>query len=147
MKIDIKINPQCHEDKISIEVQKICPKISKLLDYINHIENKTERLMLKKEGNLYPIVATDIYRVVIENKVTTIKTRDDIYQSSLRLYQIKELLTEDFLQISQSELVNINAISHLELTVSGMVKMVMKNDEFTYSSRRFLKTIKEKLKL
>lgn len=147
MKIDIKINPQCHEDKISIEVQKICPKISKLLDYINHIENKTERLMLKKEGNLYPIVASDIYRVVIENKVTTIKTRDDIYQSSLRLYQIKELLTEDFLQISQSELVNINAISHLELTVSGMVKMVMKNDEFTYSSRRFLKTIKEKLKL
>lgn len=147
MKIDIKINPQCHEDKISIEVQKICPKISKLLDYINHIENKTERLMLKKEGNLYPIVATDIYRVVIENKVTTIKTRDDIYQSSLRLYQIKELLTEDFLQISQSELVNINSISHLELTVSGMVKMVMKNDEFTYSSRRFLKTIKEKLKL
>ena len=38
-------------------------------------------------------------------------------------------------------------ISHLKLTPNGLVEIFLKNESFTYSSRRYLKTIKEKLEL
>jgi len=65
----------------------------------------------------------------------------------LRLYQVLDILPTTFIQISQSEIVNIDSISHLKLTPNGLVEIFLKNESFTYSSRRYLKTIKEKLEL
>ena len=65
----------------------------------------------------------------------------------IRLYQASEILPASFIQISQSEIVNIDAISHLKLTSNGLIEIYLKNESFTYSSRRYLKTIKEKLEL
>lgn len=52
-----------------------------------------------------------------------------------------------FLQISQSEVVNLDQIKHLELTTNGLVLIHFLDDDQTYSSRRYLKTIKEVLGL
>jgi len=65
----------------------------------------------------------------------------------LPLYQVLELLPADFLQISQSEIINTKQIDHLKLTGSGLIQITLKNGQITYSSRRYLKVIKEKLQL
>ena len=63
------------------------------------------------------------------------------------LYQLLQVLPDYFLQISQSEIINISYISHLKLTPNGLVQIFLKNGDMTYSSRRYLKAIKEKLEL
>ncbi len=75
------------------------------------------------------------------------KTASQTYNIDLRLYQVLEILPTNFIQISQSEIINIDSISHLKLTPNGLVEIFLKNQSFTYSSRRYLKTIKEKLEL
>ena len=57
----------------------------------------------------------------------------------MRLYQVLEILPTNFIQISQSEIINIDYISHLKLTPNGLVEIFLKNESFTYSSRRYLK--------
>ena len=49
--------------------------------------------------------------------------------------------------LDPQETVNTDSISHLKLTPNGLVEIFLKNESFTYSSRRYLKTIKEKLEL
>ena len=64
-----------------------------------------------------------------------------------RLYKIKVKLPASFIQISKSELINLNYLNHIEITSSGSLKLVFKHDYLTYSSRRYVKSIKERLGL
>ena len=61
------------------------------------------------------------------------------------LYQLSEDLPTCFLKISQSEIINTKEIDHLHFTSGGSVQIYLKNGSLTYSSRRYLKAIKEKL--
>lgn len=64
-----------------------------------------------------------------------------------RLYQIEEIVSSVFVRISKSEIINLDYIDHLKLETNGMVQLIMKNGNTTYASRRYLKTIKERLSL
>lgn len=89
----------------------------------------------------------EIVRLYLEDKVLQVETVETTYTSSLRLYQVKKDLPANFLQISQSEIIHIKQLDYLKLTANGLVKLVMKNGSVTYSSRRYLKVIKERLGL
>ena len=93
------------------------------------------------------IQISKIQRVYIENRKVLAETDSQTYALDIRLYQAVEILPASFIQISQSEIVNIDAISHLKLTSNGLIEIYLKNESFTYSSRRYLKAIKEKLEL
>ena len=96
---------------------------------------------------VYLVKIGKIQRFYIENRKVLAETASQTYSIDLRLYQVLEILPTTFIQISQSEIININSISHLKLTHNGLVEIFLKNESFTYSSRRYLKTIKEKLEL
>ena len=101
----------------------------------------------KIDDQVYLVKIGKIQRFYIENRKVLAETASQTYTIDLRLYQVLELLPSNFIQISQSEIVNIDSISHLKLTPNGLVEIFLKNESFTYSSRRYLKTIKEKLEL
>lgn len=56
-------------------------------------------------------------------------------------------LPTSFIRISKSEIVNIEMIEKLLLEPNGLIRMYLKNEDYTYSSRRYLKSIKERLSL
>ncbi len=143
MKVKLEIDERIVEDKVTIEAQAYTPQISNLVDYIHQLEKKTDRLTVKKGEEVHLLAESEVIRLVIEDKVVRVKTASDEFTTNLRLYQIKELLPANFLQISQSEIINLNHLDHLQLTSNGLVKLIMKNEDFTYSSRRYLKIIKE----
>lgn len=83
----------------------------------------------------------------MENKILTIYTWNQHFTLNERLYTIKKQLSSNFLQISKSEIINIDYIDHLKLNKNGTIEIRFSNDDFTYSSRRYLSIIKEALKL
>lgn len=147
MKVSVNINPELLEDCVTFNVKELTDKIKDMMAHITSNEQTKDRVTVKKDDAFYPILITDIYRIVIEDKAILVKTAEETYRTKLRLYQLKELLGKDFLQISQSEMINVSFLSHLELQFNGLVKLVMKNGDYTYSSRRYLKVIKEALGL
>ncbi len=55
----------------------------------------------------------------------------------------KELEISGFVRISKSELVNIRKIKSLDMSVTGTIRVIMKNGYETYTSRRNVSKLKE----
>ena len=105
-----------------------------------------QRLRGKKRWRkLYLIESNAISRIYIENRQVLSETTQGDYHLGLRLYQVLEKLPSYFIKISQSEIVNLKEIERFNITPNGLVEIHLKNKEITYSSRRYLKAIKEKL--
>lgn len=147
MKVKLAISPEIVEDLVTIEAQTMSEQVTHLVSYIQNLDKQTSRLTVKKGEQVYLVEHDEIVRLYLEDKVLQVETVGDYFTSNLRLYQVKEDLPANFLQISQSEIIHIKQLDHLKLTANGLVKLVMKNGSVTYSSRRYLKVIKERLGL
>ena len=146
MKVKLDIDQQYAEEQIIIETPTLSPRVQKVQDFVQSLDQK-ETLKGKFQDQVFLIEIQKIQRIYIENRKLIAETGNRTYALDIRLYQAVEILPASFIQISQSEIVNIDAISHLKLTSNGLIEIYLKNDSFTYSSRRYLKAIKEKLEL
>ena len=146
MKVRLDIDQQYAEEQIIIEAPTLSPRVQKVQDFVQSLDQK-ETLKGKFQDQVFLIEIQKIQRIYIENRKVIAETGNRTYSLDIRLYQAVEILPASFIQISQSEIVNIDAISHLKLTSNGLIEIYLKNDSFTYSSRRYLKAIKEKLEL
>ena len=146
MKVRLDIDKQYAEEQIIIEAPTLSPRVQKVKDFVQSLDQK-ETLKGKFQDQVFLIEIQKIQRIYIENRKVIAETGNRTYALDIRLYQAVEILPASFIQISQSEIVNIDAISHLKLTSNGLIETYLKNDSFTYSSRRYLKAIKEKLEL
>lgn len=146
MKVQLYIDEKFSEEKVIIEAPALSDAIQQLMKFAQQL-GKNKVIRGKKEEEIYLLDTAEIQRVYIENRQVWAETATGNYLLGLPLYQVLELLPTDFLQISQSEIINIKQIDHLKLTGSGLIQIAMKNGLITYSSRRYLKAIKEKLQL
>ena len=146
MKVRLDIDQQYIEEQIIIEAPTLSSKVQKVQDFVQSLDQK-ETLKGRFQDQVFLIEIQKIQRIYIENRKVLAETDGRTYALDIRLYQAVEILPASFIQISQSEIVNIDAISHLKLTSNGLIEIYLKNDSFTYSSRRYLKAIKEKLEL
>lgn len=147
MKVKLAISPEILEDLVTIEAQAMSEQVSHLMTYIQNLDKQRSSLTVKKGKQVYLVEYDEIVRLYLEDRLLQVETVENVYTSNLRLYQVKEDLPANFLQISQSEIIHIKQLDHLKLTANGLVKLVMKNGSVTYSSRRYLKVIKERLGL
>ena len=131
MKVELQIKETYKEEKLIVQAPQETKKVQKVIEFAENLDQK-ETIKGKIDDQVYKVLA---------------ETSSQTYSIHLRLYQVLEILPTSFIQISQSEIVNIDSISHLKLTPNGLVEIFLKNESFTYSSRRYLKTIKEKLEL
>ncbi|MCK3942197.1 LytTR family transcriptional regulator [Streptococcus suis] len=147
MKVKLAISPEILEDLVTIEAQAMSEQITNLVTYVQNLDKQRSSLTVKKGEQVYLLEHEEIVRLYLEDRLLQVETVENVYTSNLRLYQVKEDLPANFLQISQSEIIHIKQLDHLKLTANGLVKLVMKNGSVTYSSRRYLKVIKERLGL
>ncbi len=81
---------------------------------------------------------------IVENNKVYALTEEKL-QIKARLYQVEDLLDENFVKINQSCIANIRQIEKVQATFSGALSVVFKNGYKDYISRRKLKNVKERL--
>ncbi|WP_414049130.1 LytTR family DNA-binding domain-containing protein [Macrococcus animalis] len=146
MKIEISIDAET-EEKITISAKQMTPVLS---DFLQDTEKRfnSPRLNGRLNDNVYPIDLEEVVQFIVEDKqVHAITMNNNALKLDQRLYQIEEIVGSTFARISKSEIINLDYIHHLKLEANGMVELVMKNGNTTYASRRYLKTIRERLSL
>ena len=144
MKVEVHIDSHFQEEAVTITAPKLSTRVEQVRDFVEMLDQK-ERLRAKKEGETYLVEIRLFHRFYIENRQVVGETKDDHFILTGPLYQLSEDLPIYFLKISQSEIINTKEIDHLHFTSSGSVQINLKNGTITYSSRRYLKAIKEKL--
>ena len=90
----------------------------------------------------------DILRFFAEGKGVSCQTAGGVYAVRQRLYELEEELEGTrFVRVSHSEMVNLNKVTALDLSLTGTIKLTLEGDVAVYVSRRYVKKIKQVLGL
>ena len=143
MKLQIVIDPN-RDEEIIIYAHKKTPLLCEIeelvkshsVDLIGYTENEKVKLNLN-----------DIYCFFTEDNKIYALTENEKYRLKSRLYQLEEILNDNFVKINQSCIANIKKIDRFKATVGGSLMVIFKNGHTDFVSRRNLKNVKERLGL
>ena len=144
MKVELNIDEKFKEILVTISTDKINDEVQEL---VNYIEYKEDYLVGIADEQVCVLDISDIIRVFLEDRKVFVVTTKGKFVVRKKLYEMNNLLTKDFVKISQSEIANIKFIKNLDLSIRGTIVIVYKNSDISYVSRRLLKDFKTKLGL
>lgn len=128
------------------EVVVYSHKETRLTDEIKQIvENDSKEFMGYIEREAYKLVLSEIYCFFAEDNNVYAVTDKGRLRIKFRLYQLEDMLGDDFIKINQSCIINIREIRKFESSIGGVLKVVLKNGYSDYVSRRNIKSVKERL--
>ena len=109
------------------------------------VENSHNGFMGHGSNEIIKLDFDEIYCFsVIDNKVYAI-CKNEKLQLKERLYTVEESLPDYFIKINKSCIVNMNMIKSFDASISGTLKIHLKNGYVDYISRRQLKIVKERI--
>lgn len=142
MKLELNIDEKIKETLVVVSANKIDKEVQNL---INYIEYSSEYLIGIVEDKASIIDIGEIIRVYIEDRKTFVVTLKDTYVVKKKLYEVENMVTRNFIKISQSEIANIKFIKNLDFSNTGTIVIKYKNSDISYVSRRMIKEFKLKL--
>ena len=142
MKLELNIDEKVKETLVVVSANKIDKEVQNL---INYIEYSSEYLIGIVEDKASIIDIGEIIRVYIEDRKTFVVTLKDTYVVKKKLYEVENIVTRNFVKISQSEIANIKFIKNLDFSNTGTIVIKYKNSDLSYVSRRMIKEFKLKL--
>ena len=88
----------------------------------------------------------DVFYIESVDKRTFIYTKEKVYRSEKRLYQLENELKEyDFVKVSRTCLVNINELVHIKTLSNSRLEAELTNGEKIIVSRTYIPEIKRKI--
>lgn len=144
MKVDIHIEPGCGEISVTITAPALTDQVKALA-----VRLQGGGVLTGWRGDVaVPLPAAEILRCYGEEKGVKVQTTQGVYDLRERLYELESKLDRHtFVRISHSELVNLEKVTALDLSLTGTIRMTLAEDTVCYVSRRYVKKIKEALGL
>lgn len=142
MKLELNIDEKVKETLVVVSANKINKEVQNLINYIKY---SSEYLIGIVENKASIIDIDEIIRVYIEDRKTFVVTLKDTYVVKKKLYEVENMVTRNFIKISQSEIANIKFIKNLDFSNTGTIVIKYKNSDISYVSRRMIKEFKLKL--
>ena len=109
------------------------------------VKNNSSEILGYGEGSIVKLLPADVFVFAVEEGKVFAHTAAEKLLVQKRLYQIEEMLSEGFVKINQSCIVNIGQIERFEATFGGSLMVVLKNGYRDYVSRRQMKNVKERI--
>ena len=132
------------ESQSEIEVEVRYAKMdSTVHGLIKRIEHFGRSIYGTDNGRQYKIQVGDIYYIESVDKKTFIYTKEAVFRSELRLYQLFEILKEtDFVQVSKFCIVNMDVMESIRTLPGSRMESTLINGEKINVSRTYLSEIK-----
>ena len=144
MKITLNQDPAFPETEIIINCPQADEDILRLVAMLRIHQHKLVGLW---EGESHLLDIKDILYIDTADKHTFLYTRESVYESALRLYELEDSLAGlDFLRVSRSAIVNFRCIQSIRPELGGRLLLTLENREQVYVSRQYAASIKEKLR-
>ena len=145
MSLKIEIQEGFDGIEVIIKCPKVTDKVRKIESLLHGYE---QRLSCGKNGATHLVDKQDILYFESVDKRCFVYTAEDVYETSLKLYEIEEMLSEaGFLRSAKSQILNILKIKSLCPDFGGRIEVIMNNGERLIVSRQYAKLLKERLGL
>lgn len=147
MKVKCYFNQDEEDERVEIYAQDDTQKIKEIIACAKQDETLTTLTGKNQYQRVFQVPIEEVLQIKAENKKVYAWTYTQCLIISNPLYELEEILPHYFIRISKSEILNIRNIKYLSVGANGMIHITLKHGEATYSSRRYLKKLKARLKL
>lgn len=145
MKVEIRLVSSPEEECAILKVCPNHPEIIKLQEIIEKDSYKTIRIPCFLGEELYSVSCEHVlYFETLQDKLF-VHTGSKIYEAKKRLYELEELLPNQFVRISRSAIINLKQVEFYSPLANGLMKVTFYNGEETYISRKYLKLLRAKI--
>ena len=145
MKIMLEQDLAYGETEVIIHCAQADEDILRLVAMLRVYQKKLVGIL---DGERHLLDVKDVLYIDTADKKTFLYTEKAVYQSALRLYELEEWLDATrFVRISNGEIVNLDRVTAVDLSLSGTICMTLDETVKVYVSRRYVKKIKETLNL
>lgn len=147
MKVEVHIDPKLTQTTVELHAPARTPQVEQLLRQLEELTTPTTfTAFCGGQARLLPL--QDILRFYADGKGVSCQATTGTYSVRERLYELEEALEGTRLvRVSHSELVNLNRVTALDLSLTGTIKMTLEGGVTVYVSRRYVKKIKQALDL
>lgn len=147
MKVEVHIDPELKRPQIVIHAPAATPEVLALADRLRSM-GSSPTFTAFREGEALLLPRGDILRFFADGKGVSCQTAGGVYSVRQRLYELEEELHGTrFARVSNSEIVNLDQVSALDLSLTGTIRMTLTGNVTVYASRRYVKKIKAVLGL
>lgn len=146
MKVNVEIDKKYVEPNAVIYANQITEDIKAIVEFLKQ-ENIKGINCLKNE-QAFIVKLEEIEKIYALNGKVYLETKDETLEVRKRIYELEEILPKrNFLRISNSEIINFDKVKNIELKIYGSLVINFYSGKVTYASRRYIKKIKEFLKI
>ena len=147
MKVEVQIDPGLEEPVLVLRVPSPTQETAELARRLER-EYLPQPFTVYREGEAVRLAHSVVLRFFAEGKGVVCQTGHGVYAVRQRLYELEELLAGTrFVRVSNSEIVNLDRVTALDLTLAGTIKMTLEGGTVCWVSRRYVKKIKQVLDL
>ena len=145
MKIEINVDDKIEETCISISCKGLTPELQRILAMMRILDKK---LAAMRDGETFLLDVSEIIYVEAIDRKTFVYTKDGVYESGLRLYELEQQLEEcGFCRVSKSCLIQLRAVRSLKSDINRRIRVTLDNGEVIIASRQYADGIKKRLGL
>ncbi len=144
MKVEIKLSADIKEPYAVIYANAVTEEVQRAAEVF---EAKGNVITAKENEKIVVLDGSEIYMVRAENKEVFLYGQDKKYLSKKKLYELENILGENFMRISKTTIVNLKKIDSVEPAFNAMMYLVMKNGCKDYITRAYLMEFKKYLGL
>ena len=146
MKIKMEIEEGLMKDEVLIRCRELTEQVANIQKAVSEIVNVSRRLTFNKGNTEYYLSLDEILFFETDNATINAHTKNDIYQTRYKLYELEEILPGSFMRISKSAIVNTGHIYSINrnLTASSVIAFEGTHKQ-VYVSRAYYKPLINKL--
>ncbi len=144
--MDVRIEKIGKEEKEQVLIQ--CRSVTEEVEEIAaFVKSRQGSLTGVLEGRRFEVAVSDICYIESVDGKTFLYTKEKVYETSSRLYELEEKLrTRHFLRISKSMLISLLKIQSIRPAMGGRFTALLYSGEQIIISRNYVKALKAALK-
>ena len=129
---------------VTVEYPELDQRARNVIKKLHSLE---QRISCSREGSVFSVCTAEIYYIEAVGRKTFIYTRDEIYASDRKLYELEQALAEtNIVRISKACLMNTDMLYSIKQLMNSQLEATMQNGEKLIVARTYLKEIKRILK-
>lgn len=149
MKVEFKKDESLHDEiKVEVKSAEQDSTINKLLAYISKFDKQERSLLpIKTSDRIVTIKMNTLIKIEVQATSLTYYTTAEVVKTTGRLYQVLEVLNDNFVQVSRHSIINLNYLESIENGFAGNMIVMLANNLKTDVSRKYLPELEKELGL
>ena len=145
MKVEIQIDPELEEPVVILRAPSPTEEVEQLAARLRG-EAPPQPFTVYDGREAARVSRSMVLRFYAEDKGVFCQTGRGSFVVRQRLYELEQALAGTrFVRVSNSEIVNLDRVTALDLTLAGTIKMTLEGGTVCWVSRRYVRKIRQAL--